>query len=94
MFGEEKVHFSGYGGLFRASNIYWDKIRKIVLDQHPDMIPSEPLYGYHAVIGSIYLMLKEENMDLKFDLDSEVKSIEEQIRRISEDERERYLLMH
>jgi hypothetical protein len=39
-------------------------------------------------------MLKEENMDLKFDLDSEVKSIEEQIRRISEDERERYLLMH
>lgn len=94
MFGEEKVHFSGYGGLFRASNIYWDKIRKIVLDQHPDMIPSEPLYGYHAVIGSIYLMLKEENMDLKFDLDSEVKSIDNQISRISEYERDRYLLMH
>ena len=94
MFGDEEVHFSGYGGLFRASNLYWKKVRSDVLEQYPDMIPSDPLYGYHAVIGSIYLTLKEENREINFDPASEVKSLEKQISRITEEEREKYLLMH
>lgn len=94
LFNDEPVSFSGYGGLFRASNLYWKNIRKEVLERYPDMMPFEPLYGYHAVIGSIYLSLREEEKGLEFNVDVEAKYMDGQIRRLSREERKNFLLMN
>lgn len=50
---------SGYGGVYRSGKTYWEKIKDTVLEKNPETVFIDPLYGYHAVLGSIYMVLKQ-----------------------------------
>ncbi len=58
-FGGDSLEVSGYGGVYRAGAIYWDTLKETVLTGYPETRFRNPLYGYHAVLGSIYLVLDE-----------------------------------
>ncbi|MEM0321928.1 MAG: BadF/BadG/BcrA/BcrD ATPase family protein, partial [Thermoprotei archaeon] len=50
---------SGYGGVFMAGQPYWETIKRDVDAVYPGTEYLKPLYGYHAVLGSIYMTLEE-----------------------------------
>ena len=50
---------SGYGGVYRSGKIYWEKIKDAVVEKNPGTVFINPLYGYHAVLGSMYMVLKQ-----------------------------------
>lgn len=56
---------SGYGGVYRSGKLYWDRIKSVVSKRFPETKFIDPLYGYHAVLGSIYMVLKRRgNIDI------------------------------
>ena len=93
VFYDVDAEFSGYGGVYRAGEIYWGTLRDAVMEMYPGMRFKKPLFGYHAVIGSIYLLL---NLNVKmkfFDLEGIVNQIDATIPNLSEEEREDLLLV-
>lgn len=93
LFGDINATFSGYGGVYRSGNLYWDKIIEEVSLVYPDIKYKKPLYGYHAVIGSIFITLKQHSLLNNFNLDKEIKDFNKNIGKLPEDEKERYLFM-
>ena len=93
VFRDTDVNFSGYGGVYRAGDLYWKTLIKSVADKYPAMNPIRPLYGYHAVIGSMYLVLSSLKIDMEFDPDIVAKNLEKAIEGISSTERREFLLI-
>lgn len=58
-FDNASLEVSGYGGVYRAGDIYWNKMKETVRNVFPETKFRKPLYGYHAVLGSIYLVLQD-----------------------------------
>ncbi len=61
-FSDVSLEVSGYGGVYRAGVIYWNRLKETVKATYPDTKFREPLYGYHAVLGSIYLVLQDSGI--------------------------------
>jgi N-acetylglucosamine kinase-like BadF-type ATPase len=93
LFSENYVEFSGYGGLYKATKIYWETLVNSVKAQFPDMIAVPPLYGYHAILGSMYIVLIKENKDIKFDISKEVDLLESHVLKLSKEKREKFLFL-
>ena len=93
LFKNEDVQFSGYGGVYRSGDIYWNTLVSNVNEEFPEMQGIRPLYGYHAVIGSIYLVLKSMKKEADFDLENEVADLDRHINGLSEEEKKKYLLI-
>ena len=49
------VTVSGYGGVYRSGDLYWKTLTKNIKDKLDNISFKYPLYGYHAVIGSIIM---------------------------------------
>ncbi|MFG1460913.1 MAG: BadF/BadG/BcrA/BcrD ATPase family protein [Thermoplasmataceae archaeon] len=93
VFRDTDVEFSGYGGVYRAGDLYWKTLVESVADKYPSMTPVRPLYGYHAVIGSMYLIMSSLGVSREFDPDIVAKNLEKAIGKISSAEKLEFLLM-
>ena len=93
IFQDMAVEFSGYGGVYRAGDLYSKTLEEQVQTVFPDMKFLPPLFGYHAVIGSVYLILHSNGKDSSFDLNDMVKSLDREIGKISENEKREYLFL-
>ena len=93
VFRDTEVNFSGYGGVYRAGDLYWKTLVESVANKYPSMTPVRPLYGYHAVIGSMYLVMASLGISQEFDPDMVAKNLEKAIGGISQAERRDFLLM-
>ena len=49
------VTVSGYGGVYRSGDLYWKTLTRNIEDKLDNVSFKYPLYGYHAVIGSIIM---------------------------------------
>lgn len=91
---EEKQHVSGYGGVFRSGNIYWDTIKSEILGSNQNVEFKDPIFGYHAVTGSILMNLKRLGHDISVkDIDSLVTRIDELIEMIPSVDRLNFLFI-
>lgn len=61
-FSDVSLEVSGYGGVYRAGDIYWNRLKETVKASYPTTKFRDPLYGYHAVLGSIYLVLQDSGI--------------------------------
>ncbi len=93
MFPDRDVEFSGYGGVYRAGDIYWNTLRDTVVNAYPGMKYKRPLFGYHAVIGSIYLLLNSYDETRFFNLNDIINQLDAAISNLSEEERKDLLLV-
>ncbi len=87
------VVFSGYGGVFRAGELYWSTLLSRVKKEYPHIKYKPPLFGYHAVLGSIYLILKDMNLDSSFDLAKSLDALNLMIHSLPKQEKEDYLFI-
>lgn len=92
IFSNNLLEVSGYGGVYRAGALYWNKLKETVLDAYPDTKFRNPLYGYHAVLGSIYLVL-EENRKGEIDTKSIEGEFNRKIEELPAEEKANYLFM-
>ncbi len=92
VFPDRGIEFSGYGGVYRAGKIYWDTLKDTVVNTYPGMKFKRPLFGYHAVIGSIYLLLNLSNKTEFFDLDGIVNQLDTAVLNVSKEEKKDLLL--
>ncbi len=83
---------SGYGGVFRAGELYWNSLRDSVLSEFPDSQFKNPLYGYHAVLGSMYIVLKEGN-HLDPDTEAILRDFDANVELLPIEEKQQFLLL-
>lgn len=83
---------SGYGGVFRSGRLYWDTLKESVLNEFPDTTFINPLYGYHAVLGSIYLVLRD-NGTKEVETEHILQDFNSNVEKLPEKERKKYLLL-
>lgn len=93
VFVDQNFSYSGYGGVFRAGKHYWDPLRDTVNSVYPESVWIEPLFGYHAVIGSMFLVMREGGNEQNFDLEEMKRSIDHGVRELTEVEKKEYLLL-
>lgn len=87
--------FSGYGGVFRSGRLYWDTIKNTIRKSVKKSRFKLPIYGYHAVIGSILMHAKAEGFDIQDpDIDRLKSQIDDLIPAIPERDRKDYLFMN
>ncbi len=92
---EGKIELSGYGGVFRSGTLYWNNIMKTVSENTKGVSFREPIYGYHAVVGSILMKLKAEGVEVKeTDIDPLVRSIDNLVSELPTEDREKYLFIN
>ena len=91
-FNDESLEVSGYGGVYRAGSIYWDKLVETVKAAYPDTKFRSPLFGYHAVLGSIYLVLDEAG-NKEIDTKTIEREFNSKVEQIPAEEKAKYLFM-
>jgi glucosamine kinase len=90
----DKMGISGYGGVFRSGPIYWNTLKDTVKEHIDNVHFINPIFGYHAVTGSILLKLKSEGYDYgKKDIDRIVSSIDRLVNKLDSSDRKNYLFM-
>ena len=88
----ENVTISGYGGVYRSGNLYWDNLKSNVLNEIDNAEFLNPIYGYHAVAGSILLSLAEANIPInENDRDDIISQIDKHINKLPEQIKQNYL---
>jgi N-acetylglucosamine kinase-like BadF-type ATPase len=93
LYHDENITYSGYGGVFRSGNIYWNYLKETVNSRFPDAESVPPLFGYHAVIGSIFLVLKDAGALDHYDLESEVSELNKQVSNLPAKEKREFLFV-
>lgn len=93
LFPDENITYSGYGGVFRSGNIYWNYIKEKVNSKFPDSKSVPPLFGYHAVIGSIFLVMKDTGALDQFVLESEISQVDKQVKNLPVKEKKEFLFL-
>ncbi|MCL6089500.1 MAG: hypothetical protein M1393_00465 [Candidatus Thermoplasmatota archaeon] len=90
-----EITVSGYGGVYRSGDIYWNSLVETVRKYVPEVKFLPAIYGYHAVSGSILLTLINNGISVEEkDIDYLVKQIDRKILLLSAEERKKYLFMH
>ncbi len=88
----ENVTISGYGGVYRSGNLYWNAIKDNILNEIDNAEFIKPIYGYHAVAGSILLSLYNSGAHTdKNDIDYVIGQIDENIDKLPERIKKEYL---
>ncbi len=91
----KNVSVSGYGGVYRSGDIYWNTLKENVLSRYPDTTFKPPLFGYHAVIGSIKLILDKNGYIITENKIEELsKKMDELVKKLPDKERKEYLMMN
>lgn len=87
---DEKQNVSGYGGVFRSGNLYWETLKTEILRSYGNVNFKKPVYGYHAVIGSILMNLQNQGYTISInDIKALVSRIDDLITQIpARDQRE------
>lgn len=85
------VPVSGYGGVFRSGDLYWDALIHDVRREFPDIEPVKPLYGYHAVLGSMFMVMRQNRIE--FDQDIFLEQFNKMLGTLSSKEKEEYLFI-
>jgi len=86
------IKISGYGGVLRAGDWYWDLISTYIREKIQDPIIIEPFYGYEAVIGSVILNYMENGLEVNNQLLYELRSqLNSKILEIPTSRRENFL---
>jgi glucosamine kinase len=88
----ESLPVSGFGGVFRAGPLYWDTLKECVRRAYPNTQFIDPLYGYHAVLGSIYMIL-EEHGTKEFSETSILQEFNRMVETLPRQEKQEYLLL-
>lgn len=83
---------SGYGGVFRSGAIYWDTLKETVSFAYEETEYLDPLYGYHAVLGSMYLVLRDSGVN-EINTGKILEDFNVNIEKLPEKEKKDYLLM-
>ncbi|MGC8515322.1 MAG: N-acetylglucosamine kinase [Thermoplasmata archaeon] len=90
----DHMEISGYGGVFRSGAIYWNTLKDAVREQIDNVGFVKPIYGYHAVTGSILMKLKSEGFDYgKKDIDRIVNNIDQLVNKLDSADRKNYLFI-
>ena len=90
----ERMEISGYGGVFRSGAIYWNNLKDAVRQRIDDVRFIDPIYGYHAVAGSILMKLRSEGVDLsRKDIDRIIKNIDSLVNKLDSYDRKTFLFM-
>lgn len=83
---------SGFGGVFRAGPLYWDTLKQNVCMAYPNTQFIDPLYGYHAVLGSVYMILGEYGLK-EFSEASLLQEFNRMVETLPREEKQEYLLL-
>ena len=90
----DHMEISGYGGVFRSGAIYWNTLKDVVREHIDNVDFINPIYGYHAVTGSILMKLKAEGFDYgKKDINFIIKNIDQLVNKLDSADRKKYLFM-
>ncbi len=85
------IPVSGYGGVFRSGELYWDTLIKSVMTDFPEIEPVTPLYGYHAVLGSMFMVMQQSGIE--FDQKHILEQFNNRLGTLSQLERKDYLFI-
>ena len=89
-----RIMVSGYGGVYRAGDLFWNTIKRTARSLEKNLDFRKPVYGYHAVVGSIALKALQTGILIdEKDLDKMIRQIDLLIPDISEADRKEYLFM-
>ena len=93
-FKRNDIQVSGYGGVFRAGDLYWKPFTAKVLEEFPDTSFKKPLSGYHAVLGSMQIVLERHNLMLnEEDIEEKAIELDKIIEKLPSDELKSDLMM-
>ncbi len=88
----ENVIISGYGGVYRSGDFYWNALKENILNEIDNAEFIKPIYGYHAVAGSILLSLYNNDVNInKNDINYIINQIDYHINKLPENARHKYL---
>ncbi|EQD62249.1 ATPase, BadF/BadG/BcrA/BcrD type, partial [mine drainage metagenome] len=88
------VEVSGYGGVFRSGAIYWNSLKSAIMEKISDVGFIDPIFGYHAVAGSMLMKLSAEGYDVgRKDISRIVKSIDKLVDSLNEHDKRTYLFI-
>jgi len=87
-----KLPVSGFGGVYRSGDIYWTRLKDEVLRNFPGTEFLPPLYGYHAVLGSVYRVLGTR-VNADPDTAKILRNFNDNLGQLSRDEKENYLFL-
>ncbi len=85
------VPVSGYGGVYRSGDLYWNSLIDDVRMEFPEIEPVKPLYGYHAVLGSMFMVMGQNHVE--FDQEEIIGQFNRGLGTLSRQEREDYLFI-
>src|SRR5579875_254245 len=91
-FKAENLPVSGFGGVFKAGSLYWDTLREHVRAVYPDTRFIDPLYGHHAVLGSVYMILAEY-ASKEFSEERILQEFNRMVATLPREEKQEYLLL-
>lgn len=72
----KNVTVSGYGGVYRSGDLYWKTLTNNIKEKLDNISFKYPLYGYHAVIGSIIMSRYIGGYDVD---ENDIEKLKEQI---------------
>ncbi|AKA49253.1 hypothetical protein IX51_09205 [uncultured archaeon] len=91
---EGPLPVSGYGGVFRAGKIYWETFVNEITDKIENVEMESPLFGYHAVLGSVQTVLSQNGKNLGMrEIDLLARELDQRVTGLPESEKSSYLLM-
>lgn len=91
---ESPLPVSGYGGVFRSGDIYWKRFVQEISVNIPDVHFERPLFGYHAVLGSMQTLLSEHGLNLDMEnINALARDLDSKVMHLPESERSTYLLL-
>lgn len=91
---EDKIEVSGYGGVFRSGAIYWNSLKNAVKEKIAKVEFIDPIFGYHAVAGSILMKLSSEGYNVgRADISRIVKNIDQLVNNLNEYDKRTYLFI-
>ena len=89
-----RIRLSGYGGVYRAGDIYWNTIKKTVRAIEKNIDFRKPVFGYHAIVGSMALKAMQAGISIdEKDLDNLIRQVDLLVPDISEADRKEFLFM-
>lgn len=85
---------SGYGGVFRSGEIYWDRFRYVISEEFSNTEFEKPLFGYHAVLGSMQTVLSKNGLEMGTEELNELAGrLDKKVMKLPDKDRKEYLLM-
>lgn len=91
---QKSLPVSGYGGVFRSGEMYWKTFRDEILSVRKDVEFRQPLLGYHAVLGSMSIILSRHGRKIDSNGIGKLASkLDDAVMKLPASERSKYLMM-